>query len=184
MSILRNVDEGIKLDIEEEKKRLITRIKDVARDTTRCIEHYIEEWGEEYASRGRKELERVKKIEEKWIERVRETDELDLNRILFVTHFVTNSIYRCWYLYYTWRRRCPTWRKKRAEIIKQRKKCEICGSTKWLEVHHVKGLSSEKPEDLQLLCRECHNKVTLITCSDEFNNDHNARPFSPSVHSV
>lgn len=55
-----------------------------------------------------------------------------------------------------------SWEKIRLRIIKQRKsKCENCGSTEHLQVHHktYKNLFNEKDNDLQVLCRSCHYSV-------------------------
>lgn len=40
------------------------------------------------------------------------------------------------------------------------KKCEVCGSINRIEVHHVhyKNVFKEEPEDLILLCKNCHKK--------------------------
>ena len=37
-------------------------------------------------------------------------------------------------------------------------KCEVCGSTENLVIHHNNGYSNEQ-EDLYILCRSCHGKV-------------------------
>ena len=68
-------------------------------------------------------------------------------------------LWDCYTRYYRWRYDCSIWKEKRDKIIKERRKCERCGSTKDLHVHHIKGLRSEMPEDLELLCRKCHKKI-------------------------
>ncbi len=46
---------------------------------------------------------------------------------------------------------------RRKEILQQRGyKCELCGSTTKLEVHHKKGREDILDKDLELLCKECH----------------------------
>lgn len=45
----------------------------------------------------------------------------------------------------------------RKPIIKERKKCEKCGSIIKLETHHKKY--TKNPEDILLLCKSCHNKI-------------------------
>ena len=53
------------------------------------------------------------------------------------------------------------WKLKKAEVLKVKKnKCESCGSTKKLEVHHktYKNIFKESLSDLKLLCRNCHMK--------------------------
>ncbi len=39
--------------------------------------------------------------------------------------------------------------------------CQVCGSTDRIQVHHLSydNLGNEKPEDLLVVCRECHRKV-------------------------
>lgn len=54
------------------------------------------------------------------------------------------------------------WFAKRKEIISQRgSKCEICGSTKKIHVHHktYARMGNEKPEDLQVVCASCHSEI-------------------------
>ena len=59
------------------------------------------------------------------------------------------------------------WKVKRKEKIqKTGGKCEVCGSTKKLIVHHLcyshKGKSilyKEKDSDLAVLCKYCHNRL-------------------------
>lgn len=53
------------------------------------------------------------------------------------------------------------WRAKRNELFAVRgKKCEDCGATQRLHVHHLtyKNLFNEPLEDLQVLCHSCHKK--------------------------
>jgi len=89
-------------------------------------------------------------------------DLLDLAGIVNTTNTLKllSPLYKCYNRYYQWRRYGAVWKKKRSEIIRQRKKCEKCGSKKKLEVHHIQDLISENPEDLQVLCRKHHLKVT------------------------
>jgi 5-methylcytosine-specific restriction endonuclease McrA len=52
-----------------------------------------------------------------------------------------------------------TWRRKRQRKFKQvGRKCELCGSVRQLEVHHLHydSLGKEKLADLQVLCVTCH----------------------------
>ena len=56
------------------------------------------------------------------------------------------------------------WFAKRKEIISQRgSKCEICGSTKKIHVHHktYARMGNEKPEDLQPFDRDQFVKSIL-----------------------
>lgn len=53
----------------------------------------------------------------------------------------------------------PHWKKKRAEFIESvGGRCERCGSTKQLQVHHkhYRTLKRESKEDVEVLCKECH----------------------------
>ena len=43
----------------------------------------------------------------------------------------------------------------RDKLIKERKKCEICGSKKDLQIHHIKYNNDE--ENLMVVCRKCHH---------------------------
>jgi 5-methylcytosine-specific restriction endonuclease McrA len=47
------------------------------------------------------------------------------------------------------------------QTIKDRGSCEMCGSTEYLQGHHIKSHSSEPtlradPKNIQVLCRSCH----------------------------
>lgn len=67
------------------------------------------------------------------------------------------------------------WNRFRTSVIKNRKKCECCGSEKEImNVHHISynSLGKEKPKDVALLCEDCHKyihkiKSGLAICSDE-----------------
>ena len=50
------------------------------------------------------------------------------------------------------------WRKTRAAALKRAwNKCERCGATNSLTVHHIVYRKwRERPEDLQVLCWRCH----------------------------
>lgn len=52
------------------------------------------------------------------------------------------------------------WKERRNHLIEKKGKCEICGKTKRLEVHHLsyENVGDEKERDLQVLCRSCHQK--------------------------
>lgn len=60
------------------------------------------------------------------------------------------------------------WKNFRKEVFKTKgKKCEICGSTKHLNIHHpfyTKGkLAWEyNPSDMMVLCHKCHKKIHNI----------------------
>jgi 5-methylcytosine-specific restriction endonuclease McrA len=58
------------------------------------------------------------------------------------------------------------WQKLRKSVFSERgKKCEICSKSKWLHLHHLtyERIFNELPEDLQVLCRTCHEKAHGIT---------------------
>ena len=51
------------------------------------------------------------------------------------------------------------WKKLSRETRKKRKQCELCGEQEDLHVHHKRyRFYGERPEDLQVLCSECHLK--------------------------
>lgn len=55
------------------------------------------------------------------------------------------------------------WNRVRGKLLYDRGgRCERCRSTAWLQAHHVTYKHFRKelshPEDLVLLCRECHSK--------------------------
>lgn len=55
----------------------------------------------------------------------------------------------------------PEWQKKRkAKLAASGNKCQLCASSKDLNVHHntYTRVRKELPEDLVVLCRECHEK--------------------------
>ena len=55
------------------------------------------------------------------------------------------------------------WRQVRAEAIRRAGyRCIACGRGGTLDVHHARGyrnLGREQPEELQALCRECHEAL-------------------------
>lgn len=55
------------------------------------------------------------------------------------------------------------WKKFREETIKERKKCEHCGTEDNLIVHHKSylNLGNEKPEDVLVLCDDCHKNIHM-----------------------
>lgn len=62
--------------------------------------------------------------------------------------------------------RSEKWQKIRKSVFSARgKKCEICSKSKWLHIHHLtyERIFNELPEDLQILCRTCHEKAHGIT---------------------
>lgn len=53
------------------------------------------------------------------------------------------------------------WAQLKIDLYNQRgRNCEICGSSRRLEVHHLtyKNVYKEEPEDLLILCRKCHQQ--------------------------
>lgn len=56
----------------------------------------------------------------------------------------------------------PEWKARRLGALSRAEhKCEACASPKQLHVHHLtyKRFRNEIPEDLQVLCRNCHAKA-------------------------
>jgi len=57
------------------------------------------------------------------------------------------------------------WAKLRARFIAQHPVCELCGSPRPLDAHHVDHARPGDPtfyrwDNLQALCRSCHRKLT------------------------
>lgn len=63
----------------------------------------------------------------------------------------------------------PRWKSFRKFVFDVRgRKCELCGSEKDLQVHHIhyfKGLKAWEysVKDVRILCRECHKRIHGIT---------------------
>lgn len=57
------------------------------------------------------------------------------------------------------------WKERREQILKHKgQKCEICGKTKGLHVHHKRYIYGKyaweyKMKDLMVLCGQCHEKI-------------------------
>ena len=57
--------------------------------------------------------------------------------------------------------RSATWRRKRAAALKRAGfRCQVCNGSKRLDVHHrtYARLGNELVDDLEVLCRDCHNE--------------------------
>jgi hypothetical protein len=55
----------------------------------------------------------------------------------------------------------PVWKARAFDAIeKAGKKCQMCNSPKYLQVHHrtYERLGKERPSDLITLCSKCHSK--------------------------
>jgi len=55
----------------------------------------------------------------------------------------------------------PEWLFRRQKLFKQRgKRCEACGTTRRVEIHHLTyaAIGHELDEHLVILCRDCHQK--------------------------
>lgn len=68
------------------------------------------------------------------------------------------------------------WQETRTRIFKRDKyKCQICGSCKNLQVHHItyENLGQEKDADLVTLCEKCHIEDIHKDKSKPNNNNHN-----------
>ncbi len=65
--------------------------------------------------------------------------------------------------------RTPEWReKRRVEIGAAEHRCEECSITdtdRTLDIHHLTYVrrGREHPDDLRVLCRECHDRIHLST---------------------
>lgn len=58
------------------------------------------------------------------------------------------------------------WKNKRIQLfILRGNKCEKCGSSKHIQVHHktYKRIFNEKLSDLMVVCGDCHQKIHGIT---------------------
>lgn len=54
----------------------------------------------------------------------------------------------------------PHWGDMKAQLKSKRCKCDICGDTRLLHVHHSKyNLHNENIKDLNILCADCHKKI-------------------------
>lgn len=56
----------------------------------------------------------------------------------------------------------PQWKKQRKLLLKIKgKKCEKCGKKKELHIHHLHygRFMKEKPEDVLILCKDCHRRI-------------------------
>lgn len=68
----------------------------------------------------------------------------------------------------------PRWKKRRRQIIKRDgKKCTKCGSTKHLEVHHIKYRNGIAPweyndDEMITLCMYCHGAIHGLSRRDVF----------------
>lgn len=71
------------------------------------------------------------------------------------------------------------WKLKRKQLFNERgKKCERCGATKKLQVHHVtyKRIFNEALEDLEVLCKPCHQKEHNIKTKKKRKPKNKKRP--------
>jgi len=56
----------------------------------------------------------------------------------------------------------PHWKNRRNTLLQKRGKvCELCGSTKQIQIHHQTycRLGKELDKDLIILCSNCHSKI-------------------------
>ena len=53
------------------------------------------------------------------------------------------------------------WKSFRNGLIAERGCCEYCGTTDYLEIHHLAydRLCNEAPEDVMVLCSDCHREI-------------------------
>jgi len=65
------------------------------------------------------------------------------------------------YLYYI---SSSAWRIRRQRAIERAgKRCQVCGESRWLQVHHVTyaHLGNEPDADLTVMCWYCHQWATV-----------------------
>ncbi len=69
--------------------------------------------------------------------------------------------------------RTEYWLNFRKEVRELRKVCEICGSTKNLNVHHrhYKSVGKETLEDVYLLCQSHHKKLHKVAKEKKISYD-------------
>ena len=68
----------------------------------------------------------------------------------------------------------PKWKQVRENLFKLRgKKCEDCGCTNNIHVHHIhyNTFMNELPEDLKVLCESCHEKEHLKLNNQKLKNE-------------
>lgn len=59
----------------------------------------------------------------------------------------------------------PEWDGRRRQALYDAGyRCERCGAASPLDVHHLtyRNIFNEAPEDLQALCRPCHNWIHMV----------------------
>lgn len=67
----------------------------------------------------------------------------------------------------------PVWKQRRASFLMRRgKKCEACGHTGIMEVHHrtYDRMGQERDSDLAVLCDPCHTVVHQLHKSMAFTS--------------
>lgn len=73
--------------------------------------------------------------------------------------------------------RSAKWKKKRTQAFEcHGRKCQICGATERLTVHHktYERLGREEMQDLEVLCRDCldnHHEETVVGCYDPLTRE-------------
>lgn len=60
-------------------------------------------------------------------------------------------------------------RTRRKALLRAGYQCQKCGATSYLEVHHVTyaRLGAERPDDLIVLCRACHDYVHVARAGND-----------------
>jgi len=47
-----------------------------------------------------------------------------------------------------------------SRAIKDKNECELCGSKRFLDIHHKDGnWKNNNPKNIQIVCRSCHNTI-------------------------
>lgn len=97
--------------------------------------------------------------EEEQAEKAAESLEQLERELAYVDYIEQGGFFRDRYARY---RQSDHWKEVSAAArARAKNKCQRCGSTKQIEVHHrtYARLGAELPEDLEVLCRDCHRKV-------------------------
>jgi len=70
----------------------------------------------------------------------------------------------------------PQWKKKARKIKRKRNRCEVCGCRDRLQVHHLNydRLGHERPDDLLVLCEDCHIALHTGLPQDKLAREHMA----------
>lgn len=61
------------------------------------------------------------------------------------------------------------WKSFRDSILAERKECKSCGSSQKLHLHHkhYRNFKQETPDDVEVLCFDCHNKFHAFAITNQ-----------------